>query len=411
MSELHLFILWKNSLYKKEDILKDIKRKFEIINIYNVTWSDEKFSENLSRFYGVKLPDGSLKEIHCGRGSFLLIIVKDNNPKYSYRQTTAGKEYVNINTFDSKVMYRDWTGGGHKIHCTNSIKETNHDLTLLLDKNVEDYLKDISKQNHIIDIDKDLIGSNGFDTVEEMFYALNNCTQYAILRNYENLPEEIYLNEHNDIDIICNSRENTAYVLNAKKHIGDENYRVRYHVNIAESIANFDIRYIGDNYYDRDMEIEILNNREFNEKGFYTLSNEDYFNTLLYHALIHKLDFSDDYKVRLMNMNNTFSKEICYDIEKSIKFLQKWMLQNEYIVVRPCDLTVGLNNRNLKYISKLIYKNDDNEVYLKERNSVLENKNSDLINELNYIKKTRVWKVIKFIRNINYKMLIKFKNI
>ena len=47
--------------------------------------------------------------------------------------------------FDSKFMYREWTGGGHKIHCTNSIDETNHDLTLLLDKNAEDYLNDANK--------------------------------------------------------------------------------------------------------------------------------------------------------------------------------------------------------------------------------------------------------------------------
>ena len=156
--ELHLFILWKNALYKKDEIINDMKSKFEIVNMYNLTWSNEKYSENLSRFYGTKLPDGSAKEEHCGRGTFLLVIVKDKSPVYNYRNTTAGKEYVNTNMFDSKAMYREWTGGGHKIHCTNSIKETNHDLTLLLDKNVEDYLNQLKIEENVIELNKDLFG-------------------------------------------------------------------------------------------------------------------------------------------------------------------------------------------------------------------------------------------------------------
>ena len=381
-----------------------MKTKFEILNMYNITWSDEKYSENLSRFYGTKLPDGSAKEEHCGRGTFLLLIVKDKNPKYDYRQTTAGKEYVNINMFDSKALYREWTGGGHKVHCTNSIEETNHDLTLLLDKNVEDYLKELKIEKDVINLSKDLLGANGFMSVNEMFYALNNCANYAILRNYEILPDDIYVNEHNDIDLICNSKENVAYILNAKKVTEDPEYRVRYCVDVGDKIANFDLRYIGDNYYDRDIEERILKNRILNEKGFYTLEKHDYFYTLLYHAAIHKAKFADDYKERLMKMNNEFSKEICNDIKKTMNFLEKWMIENKYIVVRPCDLTVGINSDNLKYMSKLVYKDDSNEVNLKEKNKILEEQNTNLINELNFIKNSRTWKYTKVIRNINNKL-------
>lgn len=399
--ELHLFILWKNALYKKDEIINDMKSKFEIVNMYNLTWSNEKYSENLSRFYGTKLPDGSAKEEHCGRGTFLLVIVKDKSPVYDYRNTTAGKEYVNTNMFDSKAMYREWTGGGHKIHCTNSIKETNHDLTLLLDKNVEDYLNQLKIEENVIELNKDLFGANGFNSVNEMFYCLNNCANYAILRNYEILPDDIYVNEHNDIDLICDSKENVAYVLNASKHEGDEDYRVRYHVNVEGKIANFDLRYIGDNYYDEDMENKILSNRELNEKGFYTLSKEDYFYTLLYHALIHKAKFADDYKKRLNKMNSEFSKEVYSDMEKAAKFLEKWMIKNEYVIVRPKDLTVGINVENANYISKLVYKDDSEDVYLKERNKTLEKQNVELENELNFIKNSRTWKFTKFIRKIN----------
>ena len=46
MEEIHLLIIWSKALNKKEQILNDLSQKFNILQIYNITWSDEKFSEN-----------------------------------------------------------------------------------------------------------------------------------------------------------------------------------------------------------------------------------------------------------------------------------------------------------------------------------------------------------------------------
>ena len=43
MSELHLFIIWKNALNKKQVILDDIKKHFEIIEVYEVLWSNKEY--------------------------------------------------------------------------------------------------------------------------------------------------------------------------------------------------------------------------------------------------------------------------------------------------------------------------------------------------------------------------------
>lgn len=398
MSELHLFIIWKNALNKKDEIINDIQKHFEIVEIYELEWSKKEYSNNLSRFYGTSLPSGCDKEKHCGKGKFLLIIVKDNAPKYEERMTSRGIEVVNINMFDRKTYYRKITGGGHKIHATNSLIETNHDLTLLLDKSVNDYLKE---HNYLWDgklkyLSKDLIGANGFSSVNEMFYTLNNCANYAILRNYETLPDEIYVNKHNDIDVICESRENVAYVLNANK-AQDLDYRVQYYVKVGDKIANFDLRYVGDKYYDEDLEKNILKNRIFNEKGFYTLSKEDYFYTLLYHALIHKREFAKDYQDRLKQMNPAFTDEISCDICKSMNFLEEWLIDNRYIIEKPIDLSVFFNIDNLKYASKLVYRNNLEEIKL-------ESKVIELTNELEKIKYSRTWRYTEFIRKINRKL-------
>ena len=97
--EIHLFILWSKVSSERENILSDIAGKFIILDIYNITWSKNKFSENLSRFYGQNLPKNSKKEQHCGSETFTCVIVRDESPKYEPRQTSKGIRVVNVNLF------------------------------------------------------------------------------------------------------------------------------------------------------------------------------------------------------------------------------------------------------------------------------------------------------------------------
>jgi len=417
MKELHLFIIWENALYKKDEIIQDIKNNFTIIKIYNMSWSKELFSDNLSRFYGTNLPKGSGKEVHCGNGSFYLIIVQDNNPEYKIRNTSKGDKLVNTNMFDKKTYYRELTGGGHKVHTTNSLEETNHDLTLLLDKNAEDFLKEYNDAwtGNIEEVNKDLFGAKGWETVEDMFYALNNCCKYALLRNYESLPEEIYYNEHNDIDLICESYEDCAYVLNAES-VFPENYRIHYKTKVKDNYAFFDLRYIGDDYYCYYLEQDILNNRVYNSKGFYTISNEFYFHTLLYHALIHKPSFSNDYKNRLQNMNGEF-KEVD-DKKKWLEILEEWLDFKKYMIVKPTDKSVYFNTDNINITKQGAYEkvtNIDNILLenekLKEEIDKLFSKNNEISSELNAIKSeikgiylSKSWRYTDILRKIRKKL-------
>lgn len=394
MKETHLFILWENARYKEKEILEDIKNSFNIIGKYNITWNKEIFSKNLSRFYGTNLPKNSGKEQHCGNGDFLLIIVEVDNPKYEQRDTLSkGIQTVNINMFDKKTYYRELTGGGHKVHATNSEKETNHDLTLLLGKSLKDFLKEVEeKDDYIINLKQDLIGTDGFKTVKEMFYVLNNCIDYAILRNYETLPEEIYTNEHNDIDLICDSYENAAYILNAEK-VFPEGYRIHYKVKVEDKIAFFDLRYIGDNYYYYNLEKNLLKNRIYNNKGFYTVSEEEYFYTLLYHAILHKPTFSEDYKNKLTKMKTNLDFK---DDEKSIQILNNWLVQKGYSITIPIDKSVLFNIENAKKFDRILG------IEQIEKEELIENlqKEKDILaEELQRIVNSKSWRITEPIRN------------
>ena len=345
--EIHLFIIWPKALYKKDQIVKDIKHKFEVIDECEVIWSNKKFSNNLSRFYGVNLPDKSFKERHCGKGPFQLLIVHDKNPAYGNRKTTKGIKFINLNLFDSKKLYRKWTGGGHKIHATNTKEEMHHDLALLFGMDAEPYfLSNVSSLNKKY-IKSDLAGANNWKSMQELFYVLNNTIKYVILRNYEQLPHRYTSKIHSDIDLLVSDYKEACYITNSKEVFGLK-HRVQNCIKIGEKNIFFDFRYIGDNYYDESWEKNILARRKFNKKGFYVPSDEDYFFSLLYHALVHKPFISKDYREKLANIANDFcigetTPELFIDTESAKCILERFLCKNKYFFTDPYDLSVYYN--------------------------------------------------------------------
>ena len=61
MKEYHLFIIWEKAERMKQKIIDDIAKELEIIKIVDVSWDKNRFCDNLSRFYGQKLPSGAKK--------------------------------------------------------------------------------------------------------------------------------------------------------------------------------------------------------------------------------------------------------------------------------------------------------------------------------------------------------------
>ena len=84
----HIFIIWETSRGKSKEVLELMRKKFEIITIYEISWKKELFIENIRRFYGATLPDPTKKANLCGFGSFLLVLVIDHSPKFEKRGTS-----------------------------------------------------------------------------------------------------------------------------------------------------------------------------------------------------------------------------------------------------------------------------------------------------------------------------------
>lgn len=366
MSELHLFILWERARYQQEKILADIREHFSIVKMYEITWTPDLVSSNLTRFYGENLPSHSDKEQECGTGAFLLVIVKDENPNYAYRETSHGKERVNINMFDGKARYRSWTGGGHKIHGTNTTQETNHNLTLLLGMNTEDFLRQTKPDAEQIEpLQLDITGANGWKSVQELFYVLNNTVRYVIMRGISAGEIGNYI-DHTDTDILTNQYQNFWYIANGTPC--RSTIRPKERVVIEGKNYDLDMWNTERDYYDQKWSAAMLNNRVL-QNGYYVLSPEDDFYCLLYHCLINKNAIAPDYEEKL----NRYKKQFGIKENDWYKILVDFLERKSYVILRPDDTSNGFHLENpvlkayaLKYgvLRKRLCEEVDGQLYL-----------------------------------------------
>lgn len=344
--ELHLFIVWEKARPHEKQILQDISKEFDIVEVFEVHWSKRNFSSNLTRFYGVNLPPGSDKEKHCGNGPFLLVIVKDRQPDYQLHQTSKGEALVNTKAFLAKSRHREWSGGGHKVHATNTIQETDHDLVLLLGKNSADYSKTMPKawSGKVQQLKRDLTGCEGWDDLIQLLYALNNTIKYVVLRNFEPLPANFYTAEHGDIDLLVSDLQSAIYILNSEP-VFPEDYRVHHKAVVGGEEVLFDLRHVGDDYYDIAWEKDILKHRQLRKNAFYVPAQEDLLFSMLYHAVIHKPVMAEDYVQKLPVLAESIGLELKkgWITQDPLAPLAPFMLKHEYRYTVAQDVSVYLN--------------------------------------------------------------------
>src|SRR5690554_42612 len=198
-----------------------------------------------------------------------------------------------------------------------------------------------------------------FKNIHQVIARLNSSTvAYAILRNYDNLLEdELYMEGHGDIDLICEDSRKLAPDIGALDHPGHvrngEGNGTHYIIYINGVEVSLDLRHIGDAYYCEQWERDMLLRRKLHN-GFYVLSKEDYFYTLIYHAIFQKDTFSEDYQRRLKKMGEDLGVEIKNNsISFYVNLLEKHMKQHDYHYEYPVDKYVPLKRKYIQDTSLL----------------------------------------------------------
>ncbi len=170
MDNQYIFIIWNKALFAKDKIISDLKKSFEIKKQFYIKWNKENFEKNLKALYGIKCNNPKQKIRYIGSGKFLILIVKDNNPKFEYRKQQNKDELVNANIYDKKALYRKWTAYNFRVHSSVSDIETKHDLTILLGPDYNNVINNI-ENNEIINLDTK--GIIGFKTIDEFVESIN----------------------------------------------------------------------------------------------------------------------------------------------------------------------------------------------------------------------------------------------
>ena len=337
-SEIHIVLIWEKGLNKLDHILYDLKNSFRILKVVEMEWSPSYFSSNLSRFYGEKLPDRSFKEKHCGKGPFVCVILEDLNPVYEERKTSKGISLVNKSLFDKKELYRNWTGGGHKVHGSNNLEEAAHDMLFLFNKSMQDYVaKDWD--GNMTKIQADIVGYDGWEDFDSLFDFINKSSNYVILRNYKNLDS--LKSEKSDIDFLTSNKDFMYHINGNRKH--KSRNRVAYTIAIGDKHYDADIRFLDDNYYDYNWAKNIIDDR-ITYKNFFIPDPLNEFYSLLYHSLIHKNDLSDKYVEELLSISDSIGldieKTIFYNREEALDLLCEFLQAKQYNIVKPKDFSV-----------------------------------------------------------------------
>ena len=352
--EIHLFLIWSKGLPARDQVAADIAQHFTCLETVAVSWSAGRFSENLSRFYGENLPKNSSKEKHCGTGTFLCFVVRDEKPRYELRETSKGIKPVNINLFDAKQRYREWTGGGHRIHGTDNVREAQNNLYMLFGVPYQRFLE--AKGSILPDAwDADLIGSDGWDSLDAMFAAFNELANYVVLRNFRDIQTELE-NLHPDIDLLTDNKRLIVDIANGKPTTGKK-YRVQYRTLVGGKQVFLDVRHVGDGYYDARWERDLLDTRVGYE-NLYVPDGEAHFYSLMYHAYYHKEQLSRDYIEKLMALAPAAS--LTYTLRSFLhnnvlSDLDAYMARKGYRYSEPADTTVFLNAKAMEPYARLGY--------------------------------------------------------
>jgi hypothetical protein len=183
-------------------------------------------------------------------------------------------------------------------------------------------------------------------SVQEYFQTLNLNfnVEYLILRNFEELLDAKINMEHADIDILCSNPKLLVSASDAFPRVKNDD-GIHYFVKINNIDIELDVRWIGDGYYDTNWEKEMLRTKELYRNSFYIMNQENYFYSLLYHALVHKHCVADDYKSRLLNMSKELN--IVTEVDNFNIVLNRFMKLQEYRYTYPINHKGILNFKKI----------------------------------------------------------------
>jgi predicted Ser/Thr protein kinase len=350
-SEPHCFVLWTAS--EHHVIQEKLERRFSILrDIVYFPNIITRVSRNRDAFFNTFYwgrPSASRKGSHGykGKSPFILYFVLDKNPRYEIRTNPFRdtQEIVNVNVFDLKTSLRG--GRTSFLHGSDSIQECLDNLEAL-----SIYEEGVPKSYWHRWRPK-------FGSVADFFDHLNKTEglDYVVLRNFDDLIDN-RASPMSDIDILTNDfylfkRISGAIGYKHKlkhKKSGPAHeyggYKVAAHISIGGHEIPVDIRFVGDDYYCKKWEKDMLAS-PVRLGGIAIPDPVNLFYSLLYHALVHKRSVSHQYRQVLSRLASAIEleDELVQSDEQLWTRLDEFIKRKGYEYVRPKELSIPLSTQ------------------------------------------------------------------
>lgn len=167
--ELQVFLIWDKGRVKEQEIIADIANKYQILQVFEISWNPKYFPANITRFYNKNMRGGYSKTKQSGTGKFLFLICFDNQPAYQY--VAERNIEVNTNAILNKSAYRQWTGGGFLVHASDNYNEVEENLLFMLGMNNQEVLTQFNQpwNGEYLPFDKNMPGSPEWKNMEQLF--------------------------------------------------------------------------------------------------------------------------------------------------------------------------------------------------------------------------------------------------
>lgn len=331
------------STNERENVETIIANNYKLAAVFDVVWSNKHLANNVERL-GL---EPALLSCSGDNKTVELKAIVFQIAAPEYKLTASGDYCIDWQSTPLASVLNN------TLLISDSIERFFYTSTLILGLAT---LQSVFSSNEVIvqTLTKELEGAHGWDNFTDMFNVANVCANWLVLRNAEFLPDNFWGNDK-DIDMLCDNVENVVFALNAKVKGQDG---ANFEVTIAEQKIDVDMRVIGDEYYDRLWQSDMLLNKVY--KGVVPLMNKaDYFYSLLYHARIHKAVVKPIYIPRLTALATELGFELNAHVftsgELCATFMDDYFSSKGYNFTYPSDYPCyeSLNRDVIQHLTQI----------------------------------------------------------
>jgi len=192
---------------------------------------------------------------------------------------------------------------------------------------------------------------------QEFIEVANKHCNWLVLRNFEYLPNVFFENDK-DVDVLCEDLDLFVKRMKLKKSLLGT---AAYETTIENKVVHFDVRFLGDNYYDKLWQYKMLKNKIYSPNKVPRMNDIDYFYSLIYHSKIQKNEVKEVYKERLKILATSIGIDEYqeHDIENNkiiSNLLSVFMMKNKYTFSQPADINVPKNNKFFLHLDPSVKK-------------------------------------------------------